>query len=73
MHKLEGGVGDGRRVCVCVRGVYLFTVCVFATCAWHVKLQGTADVSCDSICQLVNASRAGRGRTKRGGEAVYKK
>lgn len=30
-------------------------VCVCA-CAWHVKLQGTADVSCDSICQLVNAA-----------------
>lgn len=50
-------------------------MCVCAcACAWHVKLQGTADVSCDSICQLVNAalgqtggvtrSRGGRRNTK---------
>lgn len=39
---------------VCVRGVHI------SLCAWHVKLQGTADVSCDSICQLVNAPRGAR-------------
>lgn len=44
--------------CVCVRGVCL--------CAWHVKLQGTADVSCDSICQLVNAASRDKGEGKGG-------
>lgn len=51
MTERGGGGGSG---CACVRGA--------SACAWHVKLQGTADVSCDSICQLVNAARAGQGR-----------